>query len=94
MPPGAFDPGHVEARRELRLIGEQAARAGGEVARARFRTDYRVRLKEDRSEVSEADEAAQAAHEAALEFELALARARADALIASAGLARLRGTGR
>ncbi len=34
-----------------------------------------------------------AAHEAALEFELALARSRADALIAAAELARLTGTG-
>jgi myo-inositol-1(or 4)-monophosphatase len=49
------------AATELRHIAEEAARAGGHVARRFFRTKLAVRLKDDRSEVSDADEAAQAA---------------------------------
>lgn len=45
----------------LRQIAEEAARAGGRVAREMFNRAFNVRLKSDHSEVSEADEAAQAA---------------------------------
>lgn len=45
----------------LRTVAEQAARAGGKEARRQFQSGFTVRLKDDRSEVSEADEAAQAA---------------------------------
>ncbi len=45
----------------LRLLAEEAARTGGQVARGYFGADVTIRLKEDRSEVSAADEAAQAA---------------------------------
>lgn len=48
-------------RKVLRTLAESAARAGGEVARELFRNDYDVRMKADRSEVSEADEKAQQA---------------------------------
>jgi len=56
-----FDATDREANRRLRELAEEAARAGGAVAQARFRTISGVRLKADRSEVSAADEAAQAA---------------------------------
>jgi myo-inositol-1(or 4)-monophosphatase len=46
---------------ELRALAVAAARAGGEVAQRYFRTPLHVRFKPDQSEVSEADEAAQAA---------------------------------
>ncbi len=45
----------------LRMLAERAARAAGTVARKFFGTDYEIRLKHDRSEVSDADEAAQVA---------------------------------
>jgi myo-inositol-1(or 4)-monophosphatase len=48
-------------QRQLRELAELAARAGAAIARRYFDADYGVRLKNDRSEVSEADEAAQAA---------------------------------
>ncbi len=51
---------------ELRRVAEAAARAGGAVARRFFRTQYHVRFKDDLSEVSDADEAAQAAVIAAI----------------------------
>ena len=50
----------------LRLIAEEAARAGGEVARSRFGTEQLVRRKSDGSEVSAADEEAQDAVVAAI----------------------------
>lgn len=50
-----------DAQRALRLLAESAARAGGQTARELFRGDRRIWLKADRSEVSDADEAAQAA---------------------------------
>jgi myo-inositol-1(or 4)-monophosphatase len=61
MPSAEFDPCHPEALPGLRRLAEEAARAGGQAARLRFRTELDVRLKADRSEVSDADEAAQAA---------------------------------
>ncbi len=61
MPRADFDPADPEAQHTLRALAEEAARAGGHVARQYFRTDLAVRLKSDRSEVSDADEAAQAA---------------------------------
>jgi myo-inositol-1(or 4)-monophosphatase len=45
----------------LRELAERAARAGGVVARERFRGDNAVRRKPDGSDVTDADEAAQAA---------------------------------
>ncbi|MBN2447312.1 MAG: inositol monophosphatase [Phycisphaerae bacterium] len=56
-----LDPGDARAIADLRHLAEQAARAGGAVARARYETDLNIRLKADRSEVSDADEAAQRA---------------------------------
>lgn len=56
-----FDPQNPHAQQTLRILAEAAARAGGSVARQYFRTEYDVRIKDDRSEVSDADEAAQAA---------------------------------
>ncbi len=61
--PDATGGGQLEL---LRRLCEQAARAGGEVARQLFATDLKVRFKADRSEVCDADEAAQAAILAAL----------------------------
>ncbi len=54
-------PGDPNFTGELLKIAERAARAGGAAARERFRKDHVVRRKSDGSEVSEADEAAQAA---------------------------------
>ena len=51
----------ANALRSLRELAERAARAGGAVARQRFGQTTNVRLKPDRSEVSEVDEAAQRA---------------------------------
>jgi myo-inositol-1(or 4)-monophosphatase len=48
-----------ETQHAIRQIAEAAAQASGDVARRYFGTEYDVRLKQDRSEVSEADEAAQ-----------------------------------
>lgn len=54
----ALDP---QLATQLRTLAEEAARLGGGIARDFFQRDFAVRLKEDRSEVSEADETAQAA---------------------------------
>lgn len=61
MSAAAFDPQDQEAVAALRVVAERAAREGGAVARRFFRTPFDIRLKADHSEVSEADEAAQAA---------------------------------
>jgi len=53
--------GASSSHRALRLLAEEAARTGGQVARGYFRSELTVRLKDDRSEVSDADDAAQAA---------------------------------
>lgn len=66
----------------LRVVAEEAARAGGAVARRYFDQDYHVRLKPDHSEVSEADEAAQAEVIARIQ-----AQRPADAVIAEETLA-------
>jgi myo-inositol-1(or 4)-monophosphatase len=65
-PLAGFDPADRAAQSALRRIAEEAARAGGAVARRYFRTDLTVRLKADRSEVTDADDAAQAAVIAAI----------------------------
>ena len=67
--------------RSLRELAEHAARAGGDVARQCFHAAYAIRHKADGSEVTEADEAAQAAVIAALR-----ARRPHDALIAEESL--------
>ena len=54
-------PAEANALRSLRQLAEQAARAGGAIARQSFGKPAAVRLKPDRSEVSEVDEAAQRA---------------------------------
>lgn len=77
MPAAAQNPRDPALQRTLRRLAEQAARAGGRVARQHFARDLAVRLKPDRSEVSDADEAAQAAVVACLR-----ARRPDDALIA------------
>jgi myo-inositol-1(or 4)-monophosphatase len=56
-----FDPANPHAVSAVRVLAEAAARAGGKEARRFFRTEFDIRLKEDRSEVSEADETAQVA---------------------------------
>lgn len=61
MPSSDFDPADRGTQSTLRQIAERAARAGGTVARRHFHTDLNVRLKADRSEVTQADDAAQAA---------------------------------
>ncbi|TWT43836.1 Inositol-1-monophosphatase [Phycisphaerae bacterium RAS1] len=61
----------------LRLLAETAARAGGSVARAAFKTELHARRKADGSEVTDADEAAQAAAIVAV-----LAQRPGDAIIA------------
>lgn len=50
-----------DKQQQLRHLAEQAARAGGQLARQYFTSDYQVQLKADHSEVSDADHAAQAA---------------------------------
>ncbi len=60
------DPLSSEDLRSLRELAEAAARAGGAVARDYFRRQYRVTLKADRTEVSDADHAAQVAVVAAI----------------------------
>jgi myo-inositol-1(or 4)-monophosphatase len=60
-PPLPFDLHARDALAGLRVLAEQAARAGGVVARRYFRTALHVQLKADLTEVSEADHAAQAA---------------------------------
>lgn len=61
MKPPALDPLDPAAGPALRPRAEEAARIGGRVAREWFGARLRVRLKADRSEVTDADEAAQAA---------------------------------
>ena len=61
MPLPHFDPADRDALCELRHLAEAAARAGGSVARRYFRGELQVRLKADRTEVSDADHAAQQA---------------------------------
>ncbi|MEW6253665.1 MAG: inositol monophosphatase family protein, partial [Planctomycetota bacterium] len=56
-----MNPLCVDGARALRELAEEAARIGGALARRYFRTDFAVTLKADRSEVSAADHAAQAA---------------------------------
>lgn len=60
------NPRDASSLETLRLLAEQAARAGGAVARASFGRVGRVRRKADRSEVTDADEAAQRAVFAAI----------------------------
>ncbi len=60
MAAAPFDPLEPAAQRELRELATAAARAGGAVARQHFREKVAIRLKADHSEVSAADEAAQA----------------------------------
>jgi myo-inositol-1(or 4)-monophosphatase len=61
MPAAAFDAADPVTLEPLRMLAEGAARVGGQVARQYFGTGMEVWLKADRSEVSRADEAAQAA---------------------------------
>lgn len=61
MRPPVVDPRDAVDGSVLRAWAEEAALTGGRVARTRFGTDLRIRLKADRSEVTDADEAAQAA---------------------------------
>jgi myo-inositol-1(or 4)-monophosphatase len=61
MPDTRFDLQMPDQAIALRALIEQAARIGGDLAQARYGRVRDVRLKNDRSEVSEADEAAQAA---------------------------------
>lgn len=61
MKPPVVDPRDPAAGPALRRWAEEAARIGGRVAREWFGTNPSVRLKADRSEVTDADEAAQAA---------------------------------
>lgn len=61
MKPPAVDPRDPAAGPALRQWAEEATRIGGRVAREWFGATLRVRLKADRSEVTDADEAAQAA---------------------------------
>jgi myo-inositol-1(or 4)-monophosphatase len=56
-----FDANAPDTQHALRLIAEEAARAGGQTAQRYFRSVSGIRLKKDHSEVSEADDAAQAA---------------------------------
>jgi myo-inositol-1(or 4)-monophosphatase len=60
MPAVDLEPRDAGGRALLRALAEEAARAGGDVARRFFRAEVEVRLKADRSEVSVADETAQA----------------------------------
>jgi fructose-1,6-bisphosphatase/inositol monophosphatase family enzyme len=53
------EPPEPDLQHDLRRIAERAACAGGAVARHYFRTEFAVELKHDRSEVSDADHAAQ-----------------------------------
>ena len=61
MPAAPFDAADPAPLEPLRTLAEDAARVGGQVARQYFGTGVEVWLKADRSEVSRADEAAQAA---------------------------------
>lgn len=61
MKPPTVDPRDPTGGPALRRWAEEAARIGGGVARERFGANLSVRLKADRSEVTDADEAAQAA---------------------------------
>lgn len=57
--PAIDSPLPAEQLAALRVVAEQAARAGGSIARNHFGRDLHVELKADRSEVSAADMAAQ-----------------------------------
>ena len=59
MPPLNFAPDDPDQLSTIRDLAEQAARAGGKVARAAFHSELSVRRKSDGSEVSDADESAQ-----------------------------------
>ena len=59
MPPFYFSPDDHDQLSTIRDLAEQAARAGGKVAREAFHSDLSVRCKADGSEVSDADESAQ-----------------------------------
>lgn len=85
MPSTPTDPARRVAHSTLRRIAESAARAGGLVARRLFGTRLDVRLKPDRSEVTDADEAAQAAVVAAIR-----ARRSLDAFLTEETLTSLR----
>ena len=61
MPPAEIDPENRALLRGLRELAENAARIGGSLARDWFHRSYDVRRKPDGSEVTDADEAAQAA---------------------------------
>jgi myo-inositol-1(or 4)-monophosphatase len=61
MPLTDSDPENPELLRSVRELAERAARAGGRVARESFQGSHTVRRKSDGSEVTDADEAAQAA---------------------------------
>ena len=56
-----FDPANPEYLDSLRKLAESAARVGGEVARASFGSDLEISFKDDRSEVTEVDLAAERA---------------------------------
>ena len=58
--PDEISGGDAPSQTALRVLAESAARAGGEVALRFFKGELNVRLKPDRSEVSEADEETQA----------------------------------
>ena len=60
MAVGSIDPHDAKAQQALCEIAVEAARAGGAVARRHFGAAPGVRLKADRSEVSDADHQAQA----------------------------------
>ena len=61
MPPAEIDPENHAFLRGLRGLAENAARIGGQLTRDWFHRSYDVRRKPDGSEVTDADEAAQAA---------------------------------
>jgi myo-inositol-1(or 4)-monophosphatase len=82
MPAHGTAPTQPDFLRDLRLLAEGAARAGGAVARAAFGGALSVRCKSDGSEVTDADEAAQAAVIACLD-----AQRPGDALLAEETLA-------
>jgi myo-inositol-1(or 4)-monophosphatase len=82
MPPSDSEACRPDALLALRVLAEQAARAGGLVARQKFGHPCTVRRKPDGSEVTDVDEAAQAAVLACLR-----AARPQDAVIAEEGLA-------
>jgi len=56
-----FDPADQALLRQVRALAEEAAQIGGEIARAAFSGNYTVRRKADGTEVTSADDEAQAA---------------------------------